>query len=124
MPCIHGLDENSCPNCRLMKSSLPESQLNIKNVYNHDLKPLSSKMAKNEREKKDFLFKLLPNSKIKELIPVNATPERLSLTDLPQFENNLFSRRLRELDLSKIDKHGISTNIKLTSPEWDFAKKE
>ena len=46
------------------------------------------------------------------------------LNELPNFENNLFLERLKEIDVSKADIFGFSKKIPLENPEWKFEEGE
>ena len=121
MPCIHGLDENNCPTCRLTWASLPKSPLNTESMQNNFLKP-EHLLFKQDYNNKQELIKNITLKKSP------LTPESISkpnlITDLPSFENKMFSERLNEIDLSKSDKFGITKKELLGSPELRYYREE
>jgi len=120
MTCIHGLDEINCPTCRILKSTMPIKEINSK--------------SKDFLKSKHPLFKYNENLNeklINEIITkknVLHTPNFLSkpsfINEIPNFRNELFYERVKELDLTKEDKHGIGKKIPLESPKWKFEEED
>ncbi|MHA2184820.1 MAG: hypothetical protein ACXAAI_07445 [Promethearchaeota archaeon] len=122
MPCIHGLEEENCPTCRILKSTLPtkgfveqKSQLpEIGNLF------FKKNRSLDENVKKEILQgrpDLTPDS-------LNRIPQPRFINDLPRFENHLFQERIKELDITKEDMFGITKKIVLEKPNLRFKKDE
>ncbi|MHA1146702.1 MAG: hypothetical protein ACTSR8_00480 [Promethearchaeota archaeon] len=124
MTCIHGLDENNCPTCRIMAASLPKESLHLKNAHLNELKPEPPFLKINAEERKQFLNDLLPNNKIPRPIPINPIQEPNLITEKPHFQNRLFQERLKELDITKSDVFKISQKVKLENSQWKFDTSE
>ena len=119
MTCIHGLDETSCPTCRIIASSMPKTGLNLKDLHLNELKPENTYFKQDSDEKKRFIKEAIPESKIKPPISINIVPTPKLLNDKPDFKNRLFNERIKELDITKSDVFKISKKIKLESPEFN-----
>lgn len=124
MTCIHGLDENNCPTCRIMTASFPKGSINMKNVHLNELKPESPFLKVNAEEKEQFINDLLPNNKVLHPISINPVLEPKLITQHSDFQNRLFQERLQELDITKSEVFKISKRVKLESPEWKFESSE
>ena len=120
MPCIHGLDEINCPNCRILRSTLPKDMLKkrkrhflrIENPFSNINSNVNNKLINEFNNKK---LKLPPNSLI---------PKPNVINKIPNFENKMFLERIKDLDLTKKDKFGISKKIALEDSEWKFEKED
>ncbi len=122
MTCIHGLDENNCPTCRILKSTLPKNALNIKNKH---LLKIGNPLFKKNSNLKVEISKQLTNKKLNlTQNPLNSVPRPPFINEIPNFENKMFLERAKELDISKEDSFGISKKIPLESPEWKFEKND
>ena len=124
MPCIHGLDEINCPTCRMTKSTIPESVLKIKELYNNELRPYNPHFNKYNIEKDDLLKDLNPKKEHLDSILSNPLPKPNLLNEIPNFKNNKFLERLEEIDISNSDIFGISKKISLKSPELKVEKED
>ena len=124
MTCIHGFDENSCPTCRIVKSAVPKKQDKIESIYNSDLKPYNSLIGSKDRKNGDILSNLTPHNTHFKLDSINTVPEVKLLNRIPNFENKMFSERLRELNLDKSDLFQISRKVSLKSPEMKLKEEE
>ncbi len=116
MPCIHGLDEINCPTCRVLKSAIPLKGIWIKN--------LTFPTVNNSLSKKNLNLekKLIDEITLKRS---NPHPPTLILkprfiNGVPNFKNELFLERSKELDISKEDNYGITKKNSLENPEWKF----
>ena len=122
MSCIHGLEEGNCPNCRILKSTMPFNGLNpqktrLVNITN----PLFQKNRNlDDRVKKDLLRRRL------DLTPnlLNRVPHPTLINDIPKFENRVFLKRINELDITKEDVFGITKKIPLEQPGWRFEEED
>ncbi|MBD3194135.1 MAG: hypothetical protein GF317_03710 [Candidatus Lokiarchaeota archaeon] len=123
MTCIHGLDEINCPICRLNTHNFPNNGLKIKDARQNPLKPKNpfySTFLNQERKIKPNL-KGLNNL---ELEKVSDVEKSHFIKKIPNFSNNMFSKRMKEIDLGNPDKFGISKKISLENPEWKFDSEE
>lgn len=124
MPCIHGLDDNNCPTCRMIKYSVPNRLLKVRELYNNDLKPAIPDLNYNNSEKEDFINDLVSKNLKFNLNSINLTPKPHLINQIPNFENKMLSERLNEINLDKSDIFGISKKIALDSSELKVKKKE
>ena len=124
MTCIHGFDENNCPTCRMVKSSVPKNQDKIDSLYNNDLKPFNPLMEEYNRKNEDVLDNLTPNSTLFKLKSINTIPNTNLLNPIPNFENKMFSERLGELNIDKSDLFQISKKVPLESSKLELKEKK
>ena len=120
MPCIHGLDENNCPTCRILKSTIP-----LRGIR---LKKLNFPAVKNSLSKKNINLekKLIDEITLKKGNPHPPTliSKPRFINEVPNFKNELFLERTKELDISKEDNHGITKKFSLENPEWKFEEED
>ena len=122
MSCIHGLDENNCPTCRIVKSTLPFNPL--KSIKSPALK-IVSPFFKRDNRLQEMLSKDITTKKLNITHPsLNLISKPPFINEIPHFENKLFLQRAKELDISKDDNYGISKKIPLENPEWKFEEEE
>jgi hypothetical protein len=116
MSCIHGLDNNNCPICRISKSTIPNTPIAKNPVKIENLRPENpffKKYIENKKQSEEYLTK--KNALLKPNL-INPLPVPNLITKIPNFENNDFMKKLDALDLKGLDPHGISKKIKLESP--------
>jgi len=119
MTCIHGLDENNCPICRVLKSTAPKDFLNInKSPFSHIENPF---FKKNSKLKDEISKEIIPKKINGFTSPIQKPP---LINEIPYFQNKLFLERIKELKISNEDTFGISKKIKLESPEWKFEEED
>lgn len=120
MTCIHGLDQANCPVCRIENAMVPPNAKEIKDLYKNPLKPKSPYLDEGQenREKieKELKLKRLSVNKDKFIVP--RVP--LSLNTLPDFKNQMFIKRMKEIDITKSEDFKIPKKKSLESPEWQF----
>ena len=116
MPCIHGLDNNNCPICRISKSTIPNIPIAKNPVKFENLRPENpffKNHIENKKQTEEYFTKkstlLSPNL-------INPLPVPNLINKIPNFENKDFMKKLDELDLKRLDTHGISKKINLESP--------
>ena len=117
MPCMHGLDDNNCPICRMTKATVPRNPINkdaAKNVNLRPENPFFMKHLSNKNGTKDYLTK--SNEFLKPNI-INPTPLPNLINPIPNFESNEFMKKLDELDGDGWDSYGVSKKIKLENPD-------
>ena len=124
MPCIHGLDEINCPTCRMIKFNLPESVFKIKDLYYNELRPYNPHFKKHNIEKEDLFKDLNPKKEYLDPNLPHTFPKQYLLNDIPNFNNNKFLERLKEIDITNSDVFGISKKISLKSPELKVEKED
>ncbi|MFX0023819.1 MAG: hypothetical protein ACFE9S_15945 [Candidatus Hermodarchaeota archaeon] len=120
MPCIHGLEELTCPTCRILKSTVP-----LKGI---DLQKSTIPSISNSFSRKNIN---LEKQLINEISLKNKSPQPPSLiskprfiNEIPNFGNKLFLERTKELDITKEDNYAITKKIPLENPEWQFEEEE
>jgi len=122
--CIHGLDENNCPTCRIIRSTIPKN-VNMNEKFNNEaLKPKNPffnnyLVQKNSVEKDLVLNKTNIRPKI-----IHKVPKPNLINQLPNFENNLNLERLSKLEIENYDSFGISKKISLGNPKLDLEDEE
>jgi hypothetical protein len=121
MPCIHGLDENNCPTCRISKAALPKTPLNIDSRQNEIIKTEHPLFGNKGNKSNQYIDDL--NLKRSPLIPESVSKPSM-ITDLPNFENKMFLDRLNEIDISKSDTFGFSKRIPLGSSKLILKKED
>ena len=86
MPCIHGLDEISCPTCRILKSAAPLDRIKSKKLmfptFNDSLSRKNLNLEK----------KLIDEFSLKNRIPhsPNFISKPTFINEVPNFQNELF----------------------------------
>jgi hypothetical protein len=122
MPCIHGLDEITCPTCRSIKSTLPKSSLS--HIITPNLNIGSPFFNQKSRINDQIAEELIPKRSRTLGPPVNLIQKPFLINKIPSFENRLLRERFQELDLNKDDNFGISKKIPLEKSEWQFEEEE
>ncbi|MBN1802368.1 MAG: hypothetical protein JW891_12730 [Candidatus Lokiarchaeota archaeon] len=120
MTCTHGLDDNNCPICRIVRSTAPNTDLDLKNVRKNPLKPVFNKKKEDNSIKREILPSLMRDKILLRANSINLVPDMKSLNSIPTFENRIFLERIEELDLGNIDRYKISRKERLTSPELNL----
>jgi hypothetical protein len=120
MTCIHGLDEINCPNCRVLKSTMPLHSISAKKINFPSL--FKNAYQKNKELKKDIFNEIATKDKI--LSPLNLISKPHFINESPNFRNELFLKRFKDLDIIKEDIYGFTKKIPLENPEWYFEKEE
>ena len=122
MPCVHGLDENNCPTCRIIKFTLPNNS--IKSIKTPALK-IVSPFFKRDNRLQEMLSEDITAKKLNITHPsLNLISKPPLINETPHFENKIFLERAKELDISRDDNYGISKKIPLENPEWQFEEEE
>ncbi|MHA1292838.1 MAG: hypothetical protein ACTSQJ_09250 [Promethearchaeota archaeon] len=124
MVCIHGLDEINCPTCRIIRFSAPINAIKIKNFHQHPLKLNDFMSINNLGNEKDFDKEIMNFKRIFKAPKEKMFFKKPSFVELPNFQNNLFLERLKEIDIKKIDHFEISKKIPLETSEWKFEKED
>ena len=120
MTCIHGLDEINCPNCQVLKSTLPLNGITPKKLNFPSLN--RNAYIKNNDFKIELINEITPNKAI--LHPPNLISKPHFINENPNFRNELLLKRFKELDILKEDTHGFNKKIPLENPERDFEKED
>ena len=119
MLCIHGLDETNCPTCRILKSTVPLKGISFKKTNFLNINDLITK--KNINLEKKLIEEITSK---KGTSPPNLISKPLLINQVPNFKNEFFLERFKDLDISKEDKYGITKKIHLENPEWEFEEEE
>ena len=120
MTCIHGLDEINCPMCRILKSTAPLKEFNQKNK---DFLKIKHPLFKNNKNLDEKLISEITAKKTGLHSP-NFISKPHFINEIPNFRNELFYERVKELDLTKEDNFNISKKISLENPEWNFDEED
>ena len=116
MSCIHGLDNNNCPICRISKSTIPNTPIAKNSIKIENLRPENpffKNYSENKKQSEEILTK---NNTLLKPNLINPLPVPNLINKIPNFENKDFMKKLDALDLKGLDPHGISKKIKLESP--------
>ena len=116
MSCIHGLDNNNCPICRISKSTIPNTPIAKNPIKIENLRPENPFFKNHIENKKQSEEYLTKNNTILRPNLINPLPVPNLITKIPNFENKDFMKKLDALNLKGLDPHGISKKIKLESP--------
>jgi hypothetical protein len=116
MLCIHGLDNNNCPICRISKSTIPNTPIARNPIKIENLRPENPFFKNYIEKKKQSEEYLTKNNTLLKPNLINPLPVPNLITKIPTFENKDFMKKLDTLDLKGLDPHGISKKIKLESP--------
>jgi hypothetical protein len=120
MPCIHGLDEINCPTCRILNSTVPLTGINLKKT--NFLKAVDLPTRKNVQLEKKLMDEIKINKSNHN--PPNLVSKPSFLNEIPNFRNELFLERFKDLDIAKEDNFGITKKIPLQNPEWKFEEED
>ena len=119
MTCIHGLDENNCPICRIANSIIPINSLKKRENQLLNLEnPLYRRINKNQK----LLKEISPTHIKSPLETSNLLSKPNLINDIPDINGSLFKKRLNEVDISKSDKFKIKKRVKVKSPDFEFDK--
>ncbi len=116
MSCIHGLDNNNCPICRISKSTIPNTPIAKNSAKIENLRPENpffKNHIENKNQSEEYLTK--KNTLLKPNL-INPLPVPNLINKIPNFENKDFMKKLDGLDLKGLDTHGILKKINLESP--------
>ncbi len=116
MSCIHGLDNNNCPICRISKSTIPNTPIAKNSIKIENLRPENPFFKNYSEKKKQSEEYLTKNNTLLRPNLINPLPVPNLINKIPTFENKDFMKKLDALDLKGLDPHGISKKIKLESP--------
>ena len=116
MSCIHGLDNNNCPICRISKSTIPNTPIAKNSIKIENLRPENPFFKNYSENKKQIEEILTKNNTLLKPNLINPLPVPNLINKIPNFENKDFMKKLDALDLKGLDPHGISKKIKLESP--------
>jgi len=122
--CIHGLDENNCPTCRISKSSTPKDLIKNLKVNTDDLRPENPFFSKHLIQKEKIETELEPSKNFLRPNLIHRLPKPNLINDVPDFESHLNIERINEHDLDKYDEYGITKKISLGNPELKLKEEE
>ncbi|NHJ22216.1 MAG: hypothetical protein EAX91_14820 [Candidatus Lokiarchaeota archaeon] len=116
MLCIHGLDNNNCPICRMTKSTIPQTPIlnNAAKIENlRPENPFFKKYLSNKNQTEEDI-----NISNKTLQPnlINPLPTPNLINRISNLENKEFAKKLNDLDINRLDKYGVSKRNKLENP--------
>ncbi|MFX1495767.1 MAG: hypothetical protein ACFFBZ_15900 [Promethearchaeota archaeon] len=124
MICKHGLDEVNCPICRISTSTRPFANLNSERLNINPLKTENPFLKKHTTNKKKLERSLYHIQNTLQPNFIHEIPEITTIHQIPDFGNKVFKEQLKNIDISKSDKFGISKKISLTNPELDLESED
>jgi len=120
MPCLHGLDDNNCPICRISSSTFPIKPINKKNLNENASDSFNNLFTNKLSGNMNFEEDIAPlKSSIRPNL-IHDLPQPKLISSIPTFENNLFLERIKSLSIEKPNDLGISKKILLENPELNL----
>jgi len=120
MVCMHGLDDNNCPICRVSSSTFPVNPINKKSLKNNDLNSFSHLFAKKLSGSVTFEDDVSISRSIIKPKLINDFPKPNIINSIPNFENKLFIERINSLSIENPNDLRISKKISLENPELNL----
>jgi DNA phosphorothioation-dependent restriction protein DptG len=117
MPCIHGLDDNNCPICRMAKSTVPRTPIRKDEAIIENLRPENPFFKKYLASKDQIDENLTQTNKLLHPNLINPLPTPNLINKIPNFENKEFIKKLDDLGIDKLDKYGVSKKVDLENPD-------
>lgn len=117
MNCKHGLEVINCPVCRISINTRPLNDLKPDLLTKSSIKPISPvfyQHFKNKNNNEELNSGFL-KSNFTHIMPI---PKMIG--QIPNFENRLFLERLKEINITKFDKYGVSKNIPFSKKEFNL----
>ena len=116
MLCIHGLDKNNCPTCRIIRSTMPINSISKIEINDNKLDPFNPFFDQNLASKKEFRKDLFSNQNKIQPDLIQNIPEPNLIGTIPNFENKLFLERLDDLktkrkDMQKVNLDNLELNL-------------
>jgi hypothetical protein len=119
MVCIHGLNEENCPICRLSKHTYPNKFLqNLKNIENPLRESLEQSIRTDFKKPPNLKKKLTSKNSFFHLRGITSFSKAPFINELPEFKNTMFIKRMNEIDINNPNKYQLSKKIPLESPDW------
>ena len=119
MTCIHGLDENNCPICRIANSTIP---INCLKKRENRLLNLENPLFRRVNINQKLLKEISPAPIKSPLESSNLISKPNLINDIPNINDSFFKKRLNEVDITKSDKFGVKKRVKVKSPDFEFDK--
>jgi hypothetical protein len=120
LTCIHGIDENNCPICRISSISVPKNLIS-KNKVNQEDFLIKSPFIDDYSSNKEVYEKEI-SKKVNPLQPnlINPLPKPNLINQIPPFENKTLLDQLNKHDLANVDIYGITKKIPVKKGELEF----
>lgn len=122
MTCLHGLNENNCPMCRISTSTKPNTVINTDSLKKNVLKAENPYYSDHIRKQEDFDAFIDNSENMMKPNLIGMIPVPNLINKMPTFENQIFSEKRVGLNLEHIDKLGITKKVELGSPNLDIDK--
>lgn len=120
MPCIHGLEDNNCPICRISDSTLPIKRINENLMKKDDLNSFSHLFNKKLSGNMDFIEDISVNRNNLRPNLINDLPKPNFINSIPNFANKLFLERIDNLSSEKSNNLGLTMKNSLKKPELNL----
>ena len=116
MSCIHGLDNNNCPICRISKATIPNTPIAKNIIKIENLRPENPFFQTHLQNKKQSEENLTKKNALLSPNLINPLPVPNLINKIPNFENKECMKKLDTLNLKRLDTHGILKKVNLESP--------
>jgi len=124
MICIHGLDKNNCPVCRVSINTRPVNGINLDIINNNSLKPISPFFKQHFENKNKSDKELIYNQNIRNSTDMINIPKPKMPSQISNFENRIFLDKLEKININNFDKFGVTKKIPLEKKELNLENKE
>ncbi|MFX1496004.1 MAG: hypothetical protein ACFFBH_00620 [Promethearchaeota archaeon] len=115
MICRHGLEIINCPVCRISINTRPLNDLKPDLITKNLIKPMSPVFKQHFKNNNDKLNFGISKTKFTHTVPL---PKMMG--QIPNFENRLFLEKLKEINVKKFNKYGVSKNIPFSKKEFNL----
>ncbi len=124
MACIHGLENNNCPICRISRSTFPINSINKIDLKKNELSPFKN-LFRNKLST-DMTFKDDISNISRNYRPnlIYDFPKPNLINSIPNFENKLFLERIDNISIEKPNDLRRSRKISLENPELKLDEEE
>ncbi|MHA1669364.1 MAG: hypothetical protein ACTSV5_02170 [Promethearchaeota archaeon] len=123
MPCIHGLEDNNCPICRISNFTFPINSINKINLNENVLDSFKHLFRNKLSGNMDFEEDIsITKNNIRSNL-INDFPKPTLINTIPNFENKLFLERINNLNIEKPNDLKISRKILLEKAELNLEEK-
>ncbi|MFX0033041.1 MAG: hypothetical protein ACFE8E_04420 [Candidatus Hodarchaeota archaeon] len=124
MICIHGLDKNNCPVCRISINTRPVNGINLDIINVNSLKPVNPFFKHHFENKNKSEKELLFNQNSRNYTDMLNIPKPKIPSQIWNSENRIFLEKLEKVNINNFDKFGVSKKIPLTKKELNLENKE
>ncbi len=127
MVCIHGLNEENCPICRISKYTYPSKYKhiqNLKKIENSLRESLVQYLRTNFKQNHNLKENLPSNNSFSDIKIANSFSKSPLINNLPEFNNTMFVKRMEEIKINNPNKYHLSKKMSLEKPDWQLKKNQ